>query len=193
MVISDTHDDHDAIRGVMTISENVQSGPDHPSRRLLRRRRHPGAGRLSPHPGPGYVGHRLLPGLRREQSEFIEIAGWRIFLTHTPDSHYNDPSTISDRSPLSERKGTDVFLFGHTHIAEIRRRNGTVCINPGHMSSDESRGCPLTFALLEIDSRADDGGHLPASRSPPADPEEIQEIRPEINDPTARCPVVPPQ
>jgi hypothetical protein len=32
----------------------------------------------------------------------------------------------------------------------IKRRKGVIMINPGHMSCDEHRGCPLTFALLDI-------------------------------------------
>ncbi len=82
--------------------------------------------------------------------KFIEVAGWRIFLSHTPESHYNDLADDIKPERVIHGGETDIFLYGHTHRAEIKRRNGVILINPGHMSCDEHRGCPLTFALLDI-------------------------------------------
>jgi putative phosphoesterase len=151
MVISDTHDDHDAIRGVMRylktfkVDQIIHLGDYYDDADILEQAGYP----LTRVPGTWDTVY--YPGSDVSNRKFIEIAGWRIFLTHTPESHYND--RVDDIRPESviQNGDTDIFLFGHTHIAEIRRRNGTVCINPGHMSNDESRGCPLTFALLEID------------------------------------------
>jgi putative phosphoesterase len=151
MVISDTHDDRDAIRVVMRYLKGIQVdriihlGDYYDDADVLEQAGYP----LTRVPGTWDTVYYPDPEVSNRM--FIEIAGWRIFLTHTPESHYNDRADdIKPESIIGSEKA-DIFLFGHTHIAEIRRRNGTVCINPGHMSSDESRGCPLTFALLEID------------------------------------------
>ena len=82
--------------------------------------------------------------------KFIEVAGWRIFLSHTPESHYNDLEDDLKPERIVHGGQTDIFLFGHTHRAEIKRRKGVVLINPGHMSCDEHRGCPLTYAMLDL-------------------------------------------
>jgi uncharacterized protein len=82
--------------------------------------------------------------------KFIDVAGWRIFLTHTPESHYNDLEDDLKPEAIMHGGEADIFLYGHTHRAEIKRRKGIILINPGHMSCDEHRGCPLTFALLNI-------------------------------------------
>ena len=84
--------------------------------------------------------------------KFIKIEGWRIFLTHTPNSHYNDlDNDITPESVIVEGSA-DIFLYGHTHITEIKQMDGMVFINPGHMTSDENRGWPMTYSLLEIDA-----------------------------------------
>jgi len=151
MVISDTHDDRDAIRGVMRYLKTfkvdgiIHLGDYYDDADILEQAGYP-ITRV-----PGTWDTVYYPDPEVSNRKFIEIAGWRIFLTHTPESHYNDLADDIKPETIVGSGKADIFLFGHTHITEIRRRNGTVCINPGHMSSDESRGCPLTFALLEID------------------------------------------
>jgi putative phosphoesterase len=152
MVISDTHDDRDAIRGVMRYLKNfkvdrvIHLGDYYDDADILENAGYP----LTRVPGTWDTVYYPDPDVCNRK--FLEVAGWRIFLTHTPESHYNDRADDIKPETILQGGGADIFLFGHTHIAEIRRRNGTVCINPGHMSSDESRGCPLTFALLEIEA-----------------------------------------
>ena len=150
MVISDTHDDREAIRGVMEylkthkVDRVIHLGDYYNDADLLEEE----GFRLIRVPGTWDTEHYPNPGVSNRK--FIEIHGWRIFLTHTPESHYNDLTDDPKPETVATRGEADIFLYGHTHIVEIRRRNGTVFINPGHMSSDESRGCPLTFALLEL-------------------------------------------
>ena len=83
--------------------------------------------------------------------KFMDVAGWKIFLTHTPESHYNDLADDIRPESILHKGETDIFLYGHTHRAEIKRKNGIIFVNPGHMSCDEHRGCPLTYALLDIE------------------------------------------
>jgi len=152
MVLSDTHDDRDAIRDVLRYLEDrkvdqiIHLGDYYDDANIPEQVGYP----LIRVPGTWDMAYYPDPLIRNRR--FIEIAGWRAFLTHTPLSHYNDLADDIRPESVIQNGGTDIFLFGHTHITEIRRRNGTVCINPGHLSNDENRGCPLTFALLEIDS-----------------------------------------
>ncbi|MCU0554788.1 MAG: YfcE family phosphodiesterase [Syntrophales bacterium] len=129
MVISDTHDDRDAIRGVMRYLKSfkvdgvIHLGDYYDDADVLEQAgcfltRVPGTWDTVYYPDPG-VSNR----------KFIEIAGWRIFLTHTPESHYNDLADDIRPETVIGSGRADIFLFGHTHIAEIRRRNGTVCIS----------------------------------------------------------------
>jgi len=50
-----------------------------------------------------------------------EIAGKRIFMTHTP--HYLDEVTAS--------KMYDLVIYGHTHVMDIHHAGKTMIINPG--------------------------------------------------------------
>ncbi len=76
---------------------------------------------------------------------------WRLFLSHTPESHYNDLYDDLKPENIIFTGKADIFLYGHTHLAEVKHKNGMIFVNPGHMSNDEERGCPLTYAILEID------------------------------------------
>jgi len=151
MVLSDTHDDRDAIRSVLRhlntlpVDQIIHLGDYYDDADILKQAGYP----LIRVPGTWDTAYYPDPHISNRR--FLEIDGWRIFLTHTPESHYNDLANDIRPESVIQKGGTDIFLFGHTHITEIRRRNGTVCINPGHMCNDESRGCPLTFALMEID------------------------------------------
>jgi hypothetical protein len=152
MIISDTHEDLATIRMVLAHLRNrpvdliVHLGDYFNDTGLMESEGH----RLIKVPGtwdPQYYDPHV-PNRR-----FIEVAGWKIFLTHTPESHYNDlPGDPKPEAVIHDGKA-DLFLFGHTHRAEIRRLNGTVMINPGHMSLDELRGYPLTYAMLEMNAQ----------------------------------------
>ena len=153
MVISDTHDDMATMRMVGEYLTDAQVdlvihlGDYYNDTGFLENEGHPLVkvpGTWDPHYYDPNVPNRL----------FIDVAGWKIFLTHTPESHYNDLADDLKPEAVMQNSQADLFLFGHTHRAEIRRRNGVIMVNPGHMSCDETRGCPLTFALLDIDARS---------------------------------------
>jgi putative phosphoesterase len=149
MVISDTHEDMATMRMVLDYLKNtrvdmvIHLGDYYNDSDLLEKEGYP----LIKVPGtwdPHYY-DRDVPNRK-----FIDVAGWKVFLTHTPESHYNDLDDDLKPEMILHRGETDLFLYGHTHRAEIKRRKGVIMINPGHMSCDEHRGCPLTFALLDI-------------------------------------------
>jgi putative phosphoesterase len=151
MVISDTHDDPVSMDWTLNYLETekldtvIHLGDYYDDASILEEHGHdlirvPGTWDTCYYPDPNIVNRK-----------FIEIEGWRLFLSHTPESHYNDlPSDIKPESIIVERNA-DIFLYGHTHIAEIEERKGMVFINPGHMYNDDNRGYPMTFSILEID------------------------------------------
>lgn len=151
MVISDTHDDPVSMDWTLNYLETekvdtvIHLGDYYDDAAILEMHGHdlirvPGTWDTCYYPDPNIANRR-----------FIDVEGWRLFLTHTPESHYNDLS--SDIKPESIIVGgnTDIFLYGHTHIAKIEERKGMVFINPGHMHNYENRGYPMTFSILEID------------------------------------------
>jgi putative phosphoesterase len=152
MVISDTHEDMATIRMVVAYLKDarvdmvIHLGDYYNDTGLLENEGH----QLIKVPGT-WDPHYYDPNVPNRR--FIEVAGWKIFLTHTPESHYNDLADDLKPEKIMHNGQTDLFLYGHTHRAEIKQRKGVILINPGHMSCDEHRGCPLTFALLEINEK----------------------------------------
>jgi putative phosphoesterase len=153
MVISDTQEDMATMRMVLAYLKDtridmvIHLGDYYNDPDILEKEGYP----LIKVPGtwdPHYY-DRAIPNRK-----FIELAGWKIFLTHTPDSHYNDLADDLKPETIMHRGEADIFLYGHTHLAEIKRRESVIMINPGHMSCDEHRGCPLTFALLDINEQS---------------------------------------
>lgn len=151
LVLSDTHDDEismewvldflnrEAVDTVIHLGDyfsdaDILSGNGH---RLIR--------------VPGTWDTRYYPDPAVENRKFIHVENWRIFLTHTPESHYNDLATDIKPESVIARGEADLFLYGHTHIAEIRQGNGMVFVNPGHMTAHERRGCGMSCGLLELE------------------------------------------
>ncbi|MFC6438221.1 metallophosphoesterase family protein [Novosphingobium resinovorum] len=54
-------------------------------------------------------------------------------------------------SPGSRRRGTDVLIYGHTHVPVVRRLGGTLVINPGSVGEGrpEPRGFVRSCAVLD--------------------------------------------
>lgn len=65
--------------------------------------------------------------------------GVRLFATH---GHHYNPEHLP-----SLTKG-DIFLYGHTHLWEVREREGIVICNPGSISLPKE-GRPATYAIYE--------------------------------------------
>jgi uncharacterized protein len=80
---------------------------------------------------------------------FWECEGWKLFLTHSRESHIND--LLSDIKPekIMANNKCDIFLFGHTHIPEITEKNNILFINPGHLKNNETKHV-MSFAVLNL-------------------------------------------
>lgn len=78
--------------------------------------------------------------------------GVPVLLTHTPEAHQNDLPADRDPKAVAARGEVRVVLSGHSHIPEVREESGVIWVNPGHLKDDDKKGCPPTYALLEITS-----------------------------------------
>lgn len=151
MIISDTHDDPASMEWTLNYLETekidtvIHLGDYYDDASVLEMHGHdlirvPGTWDTCYYPDPTIANRK-----------YVDVEGWRIFLTHTPESHYNDLSGDIKPESIIVEGTADIFLYGHTHLAEIRERNGMVFVNPGHMTSHENRGYPMTFSILEMD------------------------------------------
>ncbi|MCP4050349.1 MAG: YfcE family phosphodiesterase [bacterium] len=149
-VISDTHGNSEALnkmKGVLSqesITDIIHLGDNYVDADLFINNginvlRVPGVwSSFYQHP---YIDNRVL----------IEIEGWKFFLSHTISSHYNDlEDDLKPEKIITDRK-CDIYLYGHTHVPEIKKDNGLVMINPGHLKKSDNRGFPHTYAVLCIE------------------------------------------
>lgn len=65
--------------------------------------------------------------------------GRTVFVTH---GHHYHPENLPKLAPCS------VFLYGHTHLWELREANGIVLCNPGSISLPKENR-PATYGMLE--------------------------------------------
>ena len=78
-----------------------------------------------------------------------DIAGLKILITHTKDSHHNDlPLDKMPEEYIASRK-VEIVLFGHSHSFYAKMEGGILMLNPGHLKTEDKRG-EATFALLDI-------------------------------------------
>jgi putative phosphoesterase len=81
----------------------------------------------------------------------LKIAGWKIGIMH-------DPSTLFGRGKMREiakQKGFNVFVYGHTHNANIKWEGKTLYINPGSPTNPMSSFINKpSVALLKITKEA---------------------------------------
>jgi putative phosphoesterase len=81
---------------------------------------------------------------------FITLEGWRFFLTHTPETHFNDLPGDSDPQTVIQNKEADFVCHGHTHHPGIRESHGVQIINPGHLKASYDRGFEPSFGVMTV-------------------------------------------
>ncbi len=80
-----------------------------------------------------------------------EFTGWKVLITHSPTAHENDLPTDRKPEDIVAEEGIDVVLHGHTHIPRIEEKNEVLWINPGHLKTEDKKGYPPSFALIDFD------------------------------------------
>lgn len=81
----------------------------------------------------------------------VELAGVKLFLTHTDSRHRHDRP--GDPDPQEAAWEADLILYGHTHVPALEERESGFWLNPGHLKGKTDRGQPATYALLTLHGR----------------------------------------
>jgi hypothetical protein len=71
------------------------------------------------------------------------IQGLDILLVHSLDKDLTREDALR----------ADIILYGHTHRAEIKLKDGLLHMNPGHLKSAMDKNAPPTFGLLDIQDK----------------------------------------
>lgn len=79
--------------------------------------------------------------------DMTEVAGKRIFFTHGHE--YGVKSGTSHLLSYGRALGSDIILYGHTHIADTEYANGIYSVNPGSIGN--SRGGKNSYAFIDIE------------------------------------------
>ena len=69
-------------------------------------------------------------------------------MTHSPEvSKFDLPGDLDSGGVPQE---WTYVLYGHTHVPDIREKEGVLWVNPGHLKAHDRRGYPLSYALIHL-------------------------------------------
>ena len=77
----------------------------------------------------------------------LEVCSQKIFITH--GHRFSLFSGTQEIEYTAQNWGTNIALFGHTHIAELQNKTGMFLLNPGSCSRPRG-GQPQTFAKMQF-------------------------------------------
>jgi putative phosphoesterase len=80
--------------------------------------------------------------------KMLEYEGKRIFITH--GHRYSVKWNYDKLCRKAEEMNADVLLFGHTHVADIVKKDSYYLINPGSIS-DPRDSSSESYVIIEID------------------------------------------
>jgi uncharacterized protein len=147
-IVSDTHGNLEAVSRVAAsfleagVDKVIHLGDDYTDIRELT------AVGLQVIAVPGlYCPEYCAPNIPRRRIESFN--GMKVLLTHTPSRHSSDKP--GDLVPENCPPEVSLVLYGHTHIPRIKEQGRVLWVNPGHLKARDSRGYPLTYALISFD------------------------------------------
>lgn len=76
----------------------------------------------------------------------LEEKGKRIFIVHGHTYHVRN-STLA-LEVVAKEKNLDLVIYGHTHIPDLKEKNGTKFLNPGSISAPRQKNKKPTYALI---------------------------------------------
>jgi putative phosphoesterase len=76
----------------------------------------------------------------------LKVLDWKIGVMHDPDVAFG----LNKMRELANQNGFNVFVYGHTHIADIKWEEKILYINPGSPTVPASIMSKPTVALLKI-------------------------------------------
>lgn len=83
----------------------------------------------------------------------VKLGGMKILLSHTPTRDTHDLPGDIDPERTMRMGRAQIFFHGHTHVYKMGRINKGVVINPGHLKSDDKKGRPPSFAIVDIEPK----------------------------------------
>ncbi|RAP30325.1 hypothetical protein DID76_03390 [Candidatus Marinamargulisbacteria bacterium SCGC AG-414-C22] len=93
---------------------------------------------------------RYYQDFRFENRRYEQECGWTLFLTHTPERHFNDLQDDEDPQDVIANQKADIVLHGHTHKPNISIENNVVIVNPGHTKASFDRGYEPSYAIMKL-------------------------------------------
>ena len=79
--------------------------------------------------------------------EFIELAGYRIWLTH--GHHFGVKQNLDELRDWASQYESDIVVYGHTHQPAIITESTLLLFNPGSAAMPR-RGKKRTFGVIEL-------------------------------------------
>ena len=76
----------------------------------------------------------------------LKVFNWKIGVTHDPAVFLG----INKPNEVAEKNGFDVFVYGHTHVADIKWEGRILYINPGSATDPPSTMAKPSVGLLKI-------------------------------------------
>jgi putative phosphoesterase len=76
----------------------------------------------------------------------MKVFDWKIGVMHDPDINFG----FNKMRELVKANGFNVFVYGHTHIANIKWEGKTLFINPGSPTVPSSTVSKPSVGLLKI-------------------------------------------
>ncbi|OPZ70404.1 MAG: hypothetical protein BWY80_01509 [Firmicutes bacterium ADurb.Bin456] len=87
-------------------------------------------------------------GEKKPQELLLELAGYRILLTH---GHRIAHGRMHEELlAQAAETGAGAVVFGHTHMAEVRWDDGVLLFNPGSIARPRDRQRP-SYGILDLD------------------------------------------
>lgn len=83
-----------------------------------------------------------------QAEKLLEINGIKILMTH--GHRYSVKWDYNKLCKKAEEVGADLLLFGHTHIADMVKKNEFILLNPGSIS-DPRDDSSESYAIVQID------------------------------------------
>lgn len=80
----------------------------------------------------------------------LKVFGWKIGVMHDPDIAFG----LNKMRELVKEHGFDVFVYGHTHVADIKWEGKTLYVNPGSATVPHSPLGKTSVGLLKITKEA---------------------------------------
>jgi putative phosphoesterase len=80
----------------------------------------------------------------------LKVFDWKIGFTHDPNILYG----FNKMNETAEDNGFDVFVYGHTHVADIKWEGKILYVNPGSPTDPPSPMVKPSVGLLKITKEA---------------------------------------